>query len=88
MPISEKNCNYIDLTMKFIKHSNVGMSKLLVKKALWFHTSRGKQTDMHVRFRVHDIRIYSDYTSRKYTSVDGTLSILHKKNGPTGAVTL
>jgi len=30
---------------------------------------------MHVRVRVHDIRIYSDYTGRRYTPVDGTLSI-------------
>ena len=30
---------------------------------------------MHVRVRVHDIRIYSDYIGRRYTPVDGTLSI-------------
>jgi len=27
---------------------------------------QGKQPDMHVRIRVHDIQIYSDYTGRRY----------------------
>ena len=49
--------------------------KIASRKSVAVSYFMGKQPDMHVHVRAHDIWIYLDYTGRRYTQVDGTLSI-------------
>jgi len=43
--------------------------KIASRKSVMVSYFKGKQPDMHVRVRMHDIGIYSDYTGRRYTPV-------------------